>query len=129
MPKIAHALCAAALALLLAGCGQPIPPERTAYVGEWRAAAMRLHISQAGRVSYQRQDGASKTSIDAPLKAFVGHDFTVGIGPLTTTFVVSVPPHQKDGQWKMTVDGIELTRMPGGSVPDAEGDRGEGTRT
>jgi hypothetical protein len=30
---------------------------------------------------------------------------------MTTTFDVSKPPHQApDGSWKMTVDGLELTR-------------------
>jgi hypothetical protein len=45
------------------------------------------------------------------LKEFTGDDFSVGIGPMTTTFDVSKPPHQdKDGSWRMTVDGLELTR-------------------
>jgi hypothetical protein len=27
-----------------------------------------------------------------------------------STFVVSKPPHRAGGKWKMTVDGVELTK-------------------
>ena len=33
--------------------------------------------------------------------------------PFSTTFVVSQPPRLVDGAWKMTVDGVELTRRAG----------------
>jgi hypothetical protein len=45
-----------------------------------------------------------------PLNGFEGNNVVVGIGPISTTFMVSVPPHQEGGDWKMTVDGVELTR-------------------
>lgn len=94
----------------LAACAKPLPPERAAYVGEWRAKSMVLHISPDGNVSYKRQQGNSTTSINAPLKAFSGNDFVVGVGPMETTFVVSAPPRQREGGWTMTVDGVELVR-------------------
>lgn len=49
-------------------------------------------------------------SIDAPLKEFQGDNFVVGVGPIATTFVVSARPHQDGSAWKMTVDGVELTK-------------------
>jgi hypothetical protein len=30
---------------------------------------------------------------------------------MSTEFVVSAPPHEDAGVWKMTVDGVELTRV------------------
>lgn len=30
---------------------------------------------------------------------------------MKTTFVVSTPPHQINGKWKMTVDGAVLTKQ------------------
>jgi hypothetical protein len=98
-------------ALLLVACANPVPPDKTAYVGEWRAPDMSLLITQDGTVVYWRKKGGSTTSIDAPLKRFEGDNFVVGIGLWTTTFVVSKPPHQEAGRWKMTVDGVELTRV------------------
>lgn len=103
-------LILASLSLILVACGKPVPPEKSSYVGEWQSQTMSLLITQDGSVVYNRlQEGVTK-SIDAPLKGFIGNDFEVGIGPMTTTFVVSVAPHQENGVWKMTVDGVEITK-------------------
>lgn len=71
---------------------------------------MALLITQDGSVAYRRFEGGVKKSIDAPLKEFQGDNFVVGIGPTSTTFVVSVPPHADGDTWKMTIDGVELTK-------------------
>lgn len=106
------------LAALMAGCGIPVPADKSAYVGTWRSPTMYLSIAQDGSVRYKRQKAGVSTSVNGPLKAFDGDSFSVGIGALSTTFNVSQPPHDQDGAWKMTVDGVELTRtstqpMPG----------------
>jgi hypothetical protein len=101
------------LVLLLAGCSEPISQEKIAYVGDWQAADMRLTIFQDGRVAYQRKSGSRSTSIEGPIKAFKGDSFEVGVLFMTTTFEVSKPPHEEDGVWKMTVDGVELTKVDG----------------
>ena len=100
-----------AAALLLAGCADPIPPDRLAYTGEWQAPNVRLLITPDGHVNYLRQDGNTKVTINAPLKRFEGDNFVVGIGPFTTTFVVQKPPHSVEGRYFMTVDGRELVRV------------------
>jgi hypothetical protein len=99
------------LAVLLAGCGKPVPPEKSAYVGEWQSPQMAIHITQDGSVAYKRLKAGLTTSINAPLKGFVGNNFTVGVGPMETTFEVSSTPHQADGVWKMTIDGVELHKV------------------
>lgn len=115
---IARKLAAcAAIALLPAACAKPLPADRSAYAGDWQAPDMRLVITAGGEVHYARRKGGANTTIDAPLAAFEGDDFTVGIGPLTTRFVVTRPPHLEGNVWKMTVDGVELTR--GGTSADA----------
>ena len=96
--------------LLLAACADPLAPERSAYVGHWSAPGASLLITQDGSVAYQRMKGGASTSINAPLKKFEGDNFVVGIGLWTTTFVVSKPPRAEAGRWKMTVDGVELSR-------------------
>lgn len=106
---------------LLAGCAKPIPEEKAAYVGEWHGTAMALLITQDGSVAYRRLEGGVNKSIDGPLKAFEGDNFVVGVGPIATAFVVSVPPHQEGTVWSMTVDGVVLTRKPAtpGAAPPA----------
>ena len=98
------------LLLLLLGCGKPVPQEKSAYVGEWQEKAMYLLITQDGSVSYKRIKGGVTTSVNGPLKDFDGDNFSAGIGPMSTTFVVSRPPYQDKGRWKMVVDGVELTK-------------------
>ena len=98
------------LAFSLSGCGKPVPPEKAAYVGEWQDKTMYLLITQDGSVRYKRLKGGASTSVEGPLKGFNGDDFEVGIGPASTTFLVSKPPYQDGNTWKMIVDGVELTR-------------------
>ena len=103
-----------ACCLLLAGCAKPLPPDRLAYAGQWRSSTMSLLITESGNVNYKRVDGGVSKSVNGPLQAFEGDNFVVGIGPVKTTFVVSMPPHEDGGAWKMTVDGVELTKVPPG---------------
>ncbi|MFO1217640.1 MAG: hypothetical protein U1E89_04565 [Burkholderiaceae bacterium] len=101
---------AASLLASLTACGQPVPAEKAAYVGDWHGTGMDLYIDQDGTVAYKRYGGGSSRSLELPLREFQGDDFVVGVGPLSTTFQVSVPPHQDGTGWKMTVDGVELHR-------------------
>jgi hypothetical protein len=109
--RLLKLIALSALLLILVACAQPVPPEKAAYVGYWETRTMSLLITQDGSVVYKRIKGGVTTSIDAPLQAFHGNDFDVGVGSIKTTFVVSVPPHQVNGKWKMTVDGVELTKI------------------
>ncbi len=97
--------------LVLAACAQPVPREKRDYVGEWRGDGMQLAILQEGRVVYRRQRNGGRTSIDAPIKAYEGDDFIVGVMNVETRFVVNVPPRQVDGAWTMTVDGVVLKKV------------------
>lgn len=94
----------------LSGCAKPLPPERSAYAGQWKGEQMTLLITQDGTVTYKRVDGKTTESINGPIQEFSGNSFTVGVGPITANFEVTVPPHQDGAVWKMTVDGVELTR-------------------
>ena len=99
------------LACSLAACGKPVPPEKSAFVGEWQRPEMYLLITADGSVRYKRLKGGASVSVEGPLQKFEGNDFSVGIGPMSTSFHVTRPPQQgKDGAWHMTVDGAELTR-------------------
>ena len=94
----------------LSGDALPVPPEKSAYVGEWQAPSMYLSITQNGSVGYRRIKEGGSNSMNGPLKGFNGNDFQVGIGPLSSTFVVSTPPHRDGERWKMVVDNVELQK-------------------
>lgn len=106
-------IAAVLLASLLVGCADPLPADKVAYAGDWRAENMRLLITKDGHVQYVRLDGSKKTTLNAPIQGFDGNNFSVGVGMFSTTFVVSKPPHQDGAVWKMTVDGVELVRGAG----------------
>jgi len=99
------------LAIVLCGCGKPVPAEKADYVGEWRAPEMYLLITSDGSVRYERLKGGAQRSITGPLQGFQGDDFSVGLSFLSTTFVVSKPPYKEGDSWKMVVDGVELTKV------------------
>ncbi|HWT15520.1 MAG TPA: hypothetical protein VN581_07035 [Patescibacteria group bacterium] len=105
-PALTVAFCT-----LLAACGIAVPDEKRDYVGEWRAVDMSLRITRDGRVEYWRSQGLSKTTVEGPLQSFDGDDFTVGVSVMTTTFDVTIPPHEADREWTMTVDGVRLKRV------------------
>lgn len=102
----------ASLIAALSACGVAVPADKAAFVGNWKGPGMALSISAGGHVDYRRSDGGTSTSISAPLQGFHGDDFDVGLGPMKTTFKVSRPPHEENGATKMTVDGVDLTKVP-----------------
>ena len=100
------------MAMLLVGCGQPLPPDKADYAGSWQGSGVMLQIAADGRVEYQRVEGSQTRSVSGPIKEFQGDSFSVGIGALSTLFEVSSKPSESQGTWRMTVDGIQLTRVP-----------------
>lgn len=103
-------MIAAAACLLLAACSKPLPPDKGSYAGYWRAHDMALLITAGGNVQYTRREGGRRTKVNAPLKKFEGDNFVIGFGPMETTFAVTEPPHNEQGRWHMTVDGVDLIR-------------------
>ena len=110
MRPLAAALIAPCL-VLLAACAEPLPSHRLEYAGEWRGDTTLLVISPSGHCEYERRRNGNSVKINAPIQRFEGDNFVVGVGPFTTTFAVSKPPHLANGRWRMVVDGVELTRV------------------
>jgi hypothetical protein len=79
----------------------PVPADKAAYVGDWRGRDMRIHLKQDGHVDYARKQPGKNLNLNVD----------VGFSLVRSTFVVSKPPHREGGKWKMTVDGVELTRV------------------
>lgn len=96
--------------LLLSACGKPLPAEKAAYAGFWRSPEMSLLITPDGSVKYERLQAGATKSVSGPLQGFEGANFSVGLGPMSTTFVVSAPPQTTGDRTTMTVDGVVLVK-------------------
>jgi len=111
MPILRTAILAACLLPLAAHADPvPVPPEKMAYVGDWQGKDMRIQLAKNGKVEYKRKQPGKDMNLSVDLQGFNGDNFDVGVFLVRSTFVVSKPPHRENGKWKMTVDGVELTR-------------------
>lgn len=88
----------------------PVPADKMDYVGNWQGKDMQLSLTKEGKVEYKRGRPNDQVDLSIDLKGFRGNNFEAGVAFVRTTFVVSKPPHREGGKWKMTVDGVELTR-------------------
>ena len=89
----------------------PVPADKMAYVGDWQGKDMRLQLAKDGKVKYKRDRLNKKMDLSLDLQGFDGDNFDVGVTLVRSTFIVSKPPHRVGDKWKMTVDGVELTRV------------------
>lgn len=97
--------------LLLVACSEPLPAAYADYAGHWRGDGVLLVIGPDGHADYERVREGMRTSIEGPAHGFSREGFRIGLGPLSARFEVQVPPHLTEGRWRMTVDGVELTRV------------------
>ncbi len=79
------------------------------YAGHWEGGGVTLDISSSA-VSYEKKSGNTSTSINGVLDHFEGDDIVVKILIATSTLKVSSPPTKTGADWKMTVEGVEVTR-------------------
>ncbi|MEW6373059.1 MAG: hypothetical protein AB1584_19170 [Pseudomonadota bacterium] len=113
MHSFRAAVLAAACLLSLAAHAAPVPvpADKLAYVGDWQGKDMRIQMAKDGKIKYKRDRPNKKMDLSVDLQGFNGDNFDIGWGFVRSTFVVSKPPHREGNQWKMTVDGVELTRV------------------
>lgn len=101
-----------AAVLLVSACeGQPLPPDKAEFAGHWRGGGIDLVIEPQGYVRYEKAEGKGKVQVSGPLQGWQGDDFVVGVMVVKTKFEVDQPPHEVDGVWVMTLDGVELARI------------------
>lgn len=107
-------LLAGFVCLTLLGCAKPLPSEKLNYVGTWVSEDNRVNmmITPEGRIEYSNNQPSRSSSLSSPIKEFNGNDFSAGVGPFSSEFKVSKPPHQdQQGNWFMVVDGNILARV------------------
>jgi hypothetical protein len=100
----------------------PQPPPSTDWVGTWTGTtggdAVLLTIDGDGGVHYQRS-GSVQSSYDMPAIAWRSDGFDIGLSAwMSTSFHVDAAPHEDAGAYKMTVDGVELTREATAPEPE-----------
>lgn len=100
-----------AACLWLVACAKPVPADFANYVGHWRGDGTLLVIRADGHADYERVTGDRRISIEGSCHSFTEDGFKIGIGLLSARFEVTRPPQRVDGRWRMTVDGVELTRV------------------
>ena len=103
-------LLAAGISTSSAALADPVPADKMAYVGSWKGKDMQLALTKEGKITYKRVQEKKKLDLSIDLLGFNGNNFDAGWGFVRSTFVVSKPPHREGKVWKMTVDGVELTR-------------------
>lgn len=89
----------------------PVPDDKDEYVGDWVGENMRLVIGKDGRIAYKRDSDGLRADVTIELKSFHSERFDAGVGFIRTTFVVSRTPYRDGSTMKMTVDGVELTKI------------------
>jgi len=95
---------------ILSGCGEPLSEDKLEYVGLWRGGNELIEIKEDGSVSYAKVRLNSTETIEGPIKEFTDEGFVVGYLFLTKKFKVDKPPYQENGNWKMVLNGVEMTK-------------------
>jgi hypothetical protein len=111
MKRMLSAALLCALLLASACKGQPLPPDKAEFAGHWRGGGIDLVIEPQGYVRYEKAEGKGKVRVSGPLQGWQGDDFVVGVMVQKTKFEVDAPPHEVDGVWMMTLNGVELARL------------------
>jgi hypothetical protein len=79
------------------------------------------HAVHRGRrtLNYEKKTGGTSKKVSGKISGFKGDDVEV-FALVTVTLNVQRPPHLDGGEWKMTVEGDELTRKAGNAEKRAD---------
>lgn len=106
---------AVAFALALAACSSPPPPgaplDVATIAGSWRADHVKLDIDPTGTVHYERTGTTSSKLSGLSLSNLSSTGFDVGVGMLSTHFVINTVPATAGDTTTMTIDGVVLTKQ------------------
>jgi len=108
-----HLILAFSCCMLLTSCAS-LPQDRIDYVGYWSNQTSSLKITADGQFHFSKRSKDSNTSVNAPIQSFSGDSVVVGIGPLSSTYIVSKRPYQEGSLWKMVIEGETLIKLSNG---------------
>jgi hypothetical protein len=105
----------AAVLVALAACSSPPPPgaalDVATVAGSWRGDHVKLDIDPTGTVHYERTGTTSSKLSGLSLSNLSSTGFDVGVGMLSTHFVINAVPATTGSTTTMTVDGAVLTKQ------------------
>ncbi|MBQ0713035.1 MAG: hypothetical protein KBT53_08745, partial [Porticoccus sp.] len=99
------------LVLLLVGCAEPLPDDKNNFVGLWKSNQTSLLVTKSGRIEYESNKGAVKTSVSMPIKSITNSELVAGFLFMKSSFKLLGPPRNKDGATIVTVDGEDLYKI------------------
>ncbi len=100
-----------ATAALVAGCAQPLPPTKLAYVGVWRGDDVLLRITRGGHIDYRGDSASRRLSLSLPIRANGDGRILTGFPLWNTELRIDRAPARHGGRWSMVIDGHALYRV------------------
>ncbi|MFO0757372.1 MAG: hypothetical protein U0359_12825 [Byssovorax sp.] len=79
------------------------------YIGNWTGPGTTLSIGADGTLAFAKKSGNSSKTVNGPISGFAGDNIEV-FALITITLDVTSPPRRDAKGWKMTVEGVEVTR-------------------
>lgn len=98
---------AVVLWLTFAGCeSTPVPADKQEFIGLWVASDRFISVFANGRIEYKE-----KLRLGFHNRVESGAEFKGNkIEAMLSEYTIDEPPHQVDGVWRMTMDGVEYVR-------------------
>ena len=108
------------MAVSLSGCAEPLSEDKSEFVGLWKSNQTSLLITQSGRIEYESQKGAAKTSVSMPIKIIDNSEIKAGFLFFTSSFNLQGNPKEENGMQVLIVDGEKLYKTDAqGRIPKA----------
>lgn len=108
------------MAVFLSGCAEPLSEDKSEFVGLWKSNQTSLLITQSGRLEYESQKGAAKTSVSMPIKKIDNAEIKAGFLFFSSSFKLQGNPKEEDGMQVLIVDGEKLYKTDAqGRIPKA----------
>ncbi|MCB9681567.1 MAG: hypothetical protein H6733_08870 [Alphaproteobacteria bacterium] len=115
----------AVLLFWLLGCSgaleglQPVPPPGPEWVGHWEGPGLRIDIDPTGQVRIEdTTDGA--TTLSAPARSWEGDKLVLN-ALIDIDYAIDERPYERDGTWRMVIDGVPLQRTTPGWASETDG--------
>lgn len=89
---------------------QPVEPPSEEWVGQWTGSEFSLTISPNGEVTVNDRRGSAESVYNLPATLWEDDQVVLGANVLTKILSIDEPPYEADGEWRMVVEGVPMTR-------------------
>lgn len=88
-----------------------LPKGMEGHAGFWSSHSAYLLIEPGGNVTYIQSGAPRDWHLTAPAHSFTSSGFSMGLLGVNRRFRIDQPPRERDGRWRMVVDGIDFERV------------------